>query len=297
MRRIVRESLGSAAVSLADLAGSHLTQRRSIRALSALSVILVLVSTQASSEVVDASPQNPRALLQLAFTNLYEVDTTATIELIIRNKSGQERRRNFESASKIIDGRMHSIGRLTHPGHLRGMTILQIEAENRSHDAFIYLPSSRSVRRVSTSQRGDSFFGTDVTYEDLERRSVADYEIVDLSIGRIDGEPAHVVRARPRLAQAYHEVVFWLAQSDQAILQAHYFKRGADKPYRTIAAPRASMQSSGGHTLPTRLIVENLARGTTTEVKYHDLVVNSEIDNRIFSVRTLEQRARIPGSR
>lgn len=267
-------------------------------ALGALAAALLSLSLQiALPDEVDASSENPNTLLQKAFTNLYEVDSTAKIELVIRNRSGQERRRDFEIASKIIDGRMHSIGRLTYPGHLRGMTILQIEAENRSHDSFIFLPSAQTVRRVSTSQRGDSFFGTDVTHEDLERRYAKDYDVVDLSEGVIDGEPTHVLRARPRLPQAYHEVVFWVAQSDQAILRAHYLKRGASEPYRTITAPRASMQKLNGHTLPTRLVVENFARGTTTEVNYHDLTVDSEIDDRIFSIRTLEQKAPIPGAR
>ncbi len=273
------------------------TPNMSSVALRTLSVILLFVPSQASPDEIDAIPEDSRRLLQRAFTNQYEVDSTAKIELVIRNRSGQERRRNFETASKIIGDRMHSIGRLTYPEHLRGMTILQIEAQDRSHDAFIYLPSSQSVRRVSTAQRGDSFFGTDVTYEDLERRYAKDYDIVDLSTGQIEGEPTRVVRARPRLPQSYHEVVFWLAQSDLAILQAHYFKRGAQEPYRTISAPRASMREMDGHTIPTRLVVENLARGTTTEVSYHDLAVNPEIDDRIFSVRTLEQKGRIPGAR
>lgn len=108
---------------------------------------------------------------------------------------------------------------------------------------------------------------------------------------------AHVVRARPRLPQAYHEVVFWLAQSDQVILQVHYFKRGAADPYRMISAPRASMQEADGHTLLTRLIVKNVARGTTTEVNFHDLTVNPEIDDRVFSIRTLQQKGPIPSAR
>ena len=83
----------------------------------------------------------------------------------------------------------------------------------------------------------------------------------------------------------------------EVILQVHYFKREAPTPYRTIEAPRASMLASGGHTLPTRLVVENVARGTITEVMYHDLAVDSEIDDRIFSIRTLEQQRPIPSSR
>jgi hypothetical protein len=280
-----------------QIVSPRLTAHPKTPVLVVLSLILPIISAHASQDVVDASLRSPASHLQQAFTNLYEVDSTATIELVIRNRSGQERRRNFESASKIIGGRMHSIGRLTYPGHLRGMTILQVEAKDRSHDAFIYLPSSKSVRRVSTSQRGDSFFGTDVTYEDLERRNADDYDVVKLDAGQIDSEPTYVVRARPILAQTYFEVVFWLAKSDHAILQVHYFKRGAPTPYRTIEAPRASMLASGGHTLPTRLVVENVARGTITEVMYHDLAVDSEIDDRIFSIRTLEQKRPIPSSR
>ena len=293
MVRIARQRVLSARLAR----HSHLGWRPGRVVLAALPVILLFVSAQAFSAEIDAAPENPKKLLQKAFTNQYDVDTTATIELVIRNRSGQERRRIFEAASKIIEERMHAIGRLTYPEHLRGMTILQIEALDRSHDAFIYLPSSQNVRRVSTAQRGDSFFGTDVTYEDLERRYAKDYEIIDLSPGRIGGEPTHVVRAHPQLRQTYHEVVFWLAQSDQVILQAHYFKRGAQEPYRTIVAPRSSMQKTNDHTLPTRLIVENLARGTTTEVTYRQLAINPEIDDRVFSVRTLEQKGPIPASR
>jgi hypothetical protein len=249
------------------------------------------------AEEVDLVPIDPAKLLQEAFTNQYEVDSTAKIELVIRNGAGNERKRMFEAASKIINDRMHSIGRLTYPEYLRGMTILQIEAPDRSHDAFVYLPSMQAVRRVSTAQRGDAFFGTDVTYEDLERRYSRDYDLVDISKGSVMGETAHVVRARPRLPQSYHEVAFWISESDHVILQAHYFKRDSEEPFRTVSAPRSGMTELNGHTLPTRLVVHNHSRGTTTEVTYHDLRVNPEIDNRVFSIRTLEQKGRIPGSR
>jgi hypothetical protein len=176
------------------------------------------------------------------------------------------------------------------------MTILQLETEQRRHDAFVYLPSMHSVRRVSTAQRGDSFFGTDVTYEDLERRHPQDYQATRVWRERVDGEASFVVAALPRRPRSYAELHFWIAASDKAILQVHFFKRGSPEPFRTISAPRGSMLVSGGHTLPTRIRVENHARGTTTEVRYHDLQVNPKIDRRAFSVHTLERGGRIPGA-
>lgn len=266
--------------------------------IAALVSLLVAVPARGAGDATSSAGEEdgPEALLREAFENQYELDHTAEIELIMRSRSGQEQRRSFEAAAKRIGGRLHSIGRLTHPEHLRGMTILQIEAPDRGHDAFVYLPSMRSVRRVSTAQRGDAFFGTDVSYEDLERRHARDYRVVGFRPERLGEERVQVLVAQPVRARAYHEAHFFIATSDRAMLRADFFKRGATRPYRVIQAPRAFMKVAAGHTLPTRLVVENRARGTRTEVSYHRLRVDPEIDDRVFSIQTLERRGRIPGA-
>ncbi len=238
----------------------------------------------------DAQPLSPEEILRQAFDNQYEVDTTSEIELVMHNRGGQKRTRRLEAAQKIIDDRVHSIGRLVYPEYLRDMAILQIEGSDRSHDAFVYLPSLGKSRRVSTHQRGDALFGTDVTYEDLERRSLEDYRIIGFGTGEWLGEPVYRIAARPVHATSYAEVVFFIAKSDAAILRADYYKRQAETPYRTLRVERSSMVTLDGHTLATRVTIENRTRGTRTEVTFGDLRVNPEIDDRLFSVRTLDQR-------
>jgi hypothetical protein len=241
----------------------------------------------------DASAPAAEAILEAAFANRYEVDLTSNIDLVMRNRMGQELRRRFRAASKRIDGRVHSVGRLVWPEYLRGMTILTIEAENRSHDSFLYLPSLGKVRRVTTAQRHDSFLGSDVTYEDLERRRVADYELAAPETGEWDGERVYVIRGTSRRDFDYSHLVFFVARSDGAILETQYFKRGQDAPYRVIRAPREAMLESDGHVLPTQLDVENRARGTTTQVLFRDLEINPPIDDHLFSVSTLEQQRKL----
>jgi len=241
-----------------------------------------------------AAPPSAEAILAAAFANRYEVDLTANIDVVMRNRMGQELRRRFRAASKVIDGRVHSVGRLVWPEYLRGMTILTIEAENRSHDSFLYLPSLGKVRRVTTAQRHDSFLGSDVTYEDLERRRVADYELAGPEMREWDGEPVYVIRGTSRRDFDYSHLVFFVARSDGSILETQYFKLGQEEPYRVIRAPRAAMVESDGHVLPTQLDVENRARGTTTQVLFRDLEINPPIDDHLFSVSTLEQQRKLP---
>jgi hypothetical protein len=169
-----------------------------------------------------------------------------------------------------------------------------IEAEDRSHDAFLYLPSMAMVRRVSTAQRGDAFFGTDVTYEDLERQRAEDFELGAIQAGKRAGEPVHLIDARPRRRYNYERVRFALATSDLSILETEYFKRNAKEPYRVIRAPRETMVSQDGHVLPTRILVESRDRGTTTEVLLSNLRINPDIDARLFSVKTLQSQRPLP---
>ncbi len=237
----------------------------------------------------DAVAPDARSILAGAFANRYEVNLTSRIELVIRNGLGEERRRVFHAAYKVIDGRVHSIGRLVWPHYLRGMTILTIEAPNRSHDAFVFLPSLGRVRRISTAQRGDSFFGSDLTYEDLERLRVEDYEVSGMEAARWRGELVFEISARSLKDFRHVRVVFVVARSDSAILETRYFKRGQDTPYRLISSPRGQMIAEDGHVLPTQLTVYNRIRGTSTVVTFGDLRVNPEIDDRLFTVTMLER--------
>ena len=261
-----------------------------------LGLLLVPGSGRADSQdaELDAVPASPRQVLQAAFDNLYEVNTISRLDLVIRDRSGQERLRTFHTVNKIIDDRLHSIGRLIAPEYLRGMTVMVIEAGGQRHDAFVYLPSLGRVRRVTTAQRGDAFLGSDLTYEDFERQYVEDYELGFVAPETIGDEPCHVIRGHPLRRFNYEHVDFLVARSDSAILESRYYKRGAEVPYRVIASSRASMTNGHGHVLPRRIEVRNLVRGTTTEVVIHEIAINPEIDDRIFSAVTLEQKGDLP---
>lgn len=264
---------------------------RRLRSGVALLLLVPPASAPAFAEPAgDARPTSSREVLDRAFEQRYEVDLTSIIDLVVRDTLGQERRRRFRAMSKVIDDRVHSIGRLVEPDYLRGMTILTIEAKDRSHDAFLYLPSLGRVRRVSTAQRGDSFFGTDVTYEDLERRRAADYTLEPLEATIFAGEPAWRIDARPLRRFDYDRVCFTIARADAAMLQVQYYKRGADEPYRIVVAPRAGMVAEHGHIVPTRMSVTNLSRGTTTEVSITSLHIDPEIEDHAFSLQALESQ-------
>ena len=262
--------------------------------IAALSALVLAPGIATPEPAADAVPPSAGEILDRAFEQRYEVDLTSVIDLVMRDESGHERRRRFHAMSKMIGDRLHSIGRLTEPEYLRGMTVLTIEAKDRGHDAFLYLPSLDRVRRVSTAQRGDAFFGTDVTYEDLERQRAEEYDLLPLRSEPYAGEQVWIVEGRPLRRYNYARARFTIAQVDLAILEVQYFKRGVADPFRVIRAPRATMVTQDGHAVPTRLSVTNTASKTTTEVVISELKINPEIDDRAFSLQALESQRPLP---
>jgi hypothetical protein len=235
-------------------------------------------------------------VLHAAFANLYGYDMTAELNLILRNRRGEESTRKAEIARKRIDGRVYSIGRFTEPDWMRGTSSLVIENADRSDDHFLFLPALDRVRRISSVQRSDAFLGTDLSYEDLERRRAEDYSITAIHQKTVGSEDFWVVFATPTDDGNYASVEFTIAKRDHLLMKTDFFKRSAEIPFKTIEVPsRSSVISHDGHVIPKELIVSNRQRGSVTEVRFEKLRVNPELSDSLFTSAALESGRAVPG--
>jgi len=264
------------------------------RARLALALGLALACGVAARATAQDAAPSWESVLRAAFENRYVLDANAHVELVMHGGSGETQRREVHYITKVIKERLHSIARLTAPEYLRGMTILIIEQRDRGHDAFAFLPALGKARRVTTAQKGDAFFGSDLTYEDLERKRVDDFERGELAVAELEGEPIYRIGAALAQTGSYARVEFDIAQSDAAIFAARYYKRGEERPYRMLEAARSAMVEQGGHVLPARMLVTDLLHGSSTEVLFKDLRIDASIPDRIFTVATLEQQRKLP---
>jgi hypothetical protein len=267
---------------------------------SLLAVSSAIVLASATAEEKESPQPSSASVLTAAFANRYDVDAVSRVELVVRKgsvageESGDETRRTVHYITKLIDQRLHSIARLTAPEYLRGMTILTIEQRSRGNDAFVFLPSLGKTRRVSAAQKDDAFFGSDLTFDDLERKRLDQYELGELEIAEGRGEAIYRIGAKLLRKGTYSRVEFDVARSDHAILAERYYKRGEESAYLVIEARRPSMIEQDAHVLPTRLLVTDLLRGGTTLVRIEGLRVNAAISDRIFTVATLDQERKLP---
>lgn len=242
-----------------------------------------------------AEPTAPEGIeiLQKAFDSRFNFDIVQVVELYARSEMG-ELHRVLQLATKRIDGGLHGLAYFTAPAELRGTRMLMIEQFDRNDDFFLYTPTQGRVRRVSSAQRADAFMGTDLSYEDFERRYVADYDVSIIGEATIQGEAGYAIRCKPKYESGHSHAVYFVAKSDHAILEVRYFRKGRDEPIKVQRVPRDKMVSIGNHIVPTQLWVENRLRNTETEVRFSQIRIDPELKNSLFSRSALEIGRRIP---
>jgi hypothetical protein len=127
-----------------------------------------------------------------------------------------------------------SLVRFLSPAEIRGVAALVHERPRATDDSWLYLPSSRRVRRISGANRTASFQGTEFTYEDLSSLIIDKYRwkhLKDTSV-RSDGKSARafVLEARPTYADTgYSRLQVYVNQQNWRVERIEFFDKGKRK--------------------------------------------------------------------
>ena len=65
--------------------------------------------------------------------------------------------------------------RFTYPNDIRNTAFLVWEHPGADDERFLYLPALGRVRRIAGQEKGESFVGSDLSYEDIGGRDLTDY--------------------------------------------------------------------------------------------------------------------------
>lgn len=239
-----------------------------------------------------ADPTPVERQLESALRKRAALDTLRRYTLTLKSRLGSDLRRRVSILSKSYGDRVYVLGAFFHPRDLRGTAFLGIDRPNGT-DRFIYFPAFRIVRRVGAQQKSDSWFGTDLSLEDIEYRPVRDFELLESEAGRLAGEPVRLIDVRPRYGSSYERIRFHVAMADDTILRTEYFSAGRADPSKVVSAEREGMVTSGAMTVPAKVTCRNLESGSWTEVALDAVDFSPEFGREFFSTRTLEMWSKL----
>jgi hypothetical protein len=265
--------------------------QRQIALLAASLGLLSLAAWAPSGRADEAVAVDPKDLLARAFANLYADDYIQTLELSSESTTRSGSMRPLSRTLQILRKQSARPGkalvRFLEPQDVRRTSILILENENASDDLWVYLPALRMTRRISSSQRADSFFGTDLSYEDVEPKHADDYDVT-LGEAAEDAEGCIVldIRAREGIESTYERMLSCIEPERALILWTDFYRKGTR--IKRLRMDPGSVRAIGERFIPHLITMETLRTRSQTRVRTLSYELVGELPEKLFSTWNLE---------
>lgn len=218
-----------------------------------------------------------------------------TSSLVSGDRGGAEQQsrlrmtwKNFRENDEPTRGVLSkTLVKYTHPFDLRFSGYLIVNNHQRHNDQFVYLNSSRRIRRVNL--RGEAVFGTDFTFEDVVPREVEDSTYRRLPDEAIDGIPCFVVEVTPldHADSDYSRFVVYVEQKHYVPLRTRYWD-DREIEVKELTADPASLREFDGVWVPMSTTMRNLQLDTYTSLHIEELEPDPKLRATDFDLRRLE---------
>lgn len=212
----------------------------------------------------------------------------------LKDKSGKTREQVIRVYRKYYDDEKRTVIFYLEPANVKdtGFLTFDYPAIDKEDDQWLYLPAMRKVRRISASNKGDYFLGTDLTYDDLKRDSkVSAHEYNWTLKGKetVAGKECHVVEGIPKNDQiadelGYSKGVIYIDPGSNVILRYDYWDVNGN-PLKRIE--NKDIEQIDGIWTTGRIEVTNHKTGHSTVLDFTSTSYTEPIDDALFSDRAL----------
>ncbi len=250
--------------------------------------IALFAAALASAALYAAEPSASDIMLAV-YERPQGKDTSGILTMTLVDSKGKERVRSIKQISGSYASGDKKLMVFQSPADVRGTSFMNwsYNETGKSDDQWIYLPALKRVKRISSEGRGDSFMGSDFTYDDLGARHPSEdsHSLVGTEV--LDGEECWVVESVPKDPKdLYSRTVTWVSKGKTIGLKRDYYdKRGA--LLKTLRIIR--IESISGVWVITRTEMRNVQRNTATRIALSDVVVDAGISEDAFSERAMSR--------
>lgn len=216
-------------------------------------------------------------------------DERAMLEMVLRNRQGQESRRTLEIAKLETDGDGdRSLTVFDTPRDVAGTALLTYSHALAPDEQWLYLPALKRVKRIASANKSGPFVGSEFAYEDLGSNEVEKYEYRWLRDEELDGRACFVVEQRPRYPHSgYTRRVVWLDRAIYQPVKVEFHDR-KDALLKTLSVA-GYVEHLGQYWRPTSMAMLNHQTGKSTTLAWREYRFRTGASARDFDRNALKR--------
>jgi len=155
------------------------------------------------------------------------MDFTADMHMILRNEQGQESVREVKMKSLEVetDGDK-SLTVFNKPKDIKGTAFLNYSHSVGADDQWLYLPSLKRVKRISSRNKSGPFMGSEFSFEDLSSFEIEKYTYNYLGDELVAGVDSFKVEQYPTDENSgYSKRIVWVDKEEYRIVKVEFYDR------------------------------------------------------------------------
>lgn len=212
------------------------------------------------------------------------------------SKTGDQRVRETSGLTKLQSNGVDNmrVTRFTSPADISGTVTLLIEHSDRDDDIWIYLPAVKKVRRLVSSNKKDSFVGTDFSYGDVIGHKVEDWNHRLLREELVDQQPCWVIESLPKRPEVqndsgYSKRIDWIRKDNFVSVKGESYDT-AGQLLKIFTAENLRLVEPGKQRWQPMIIESaNTQTGHKTVLHIAKFEVDQKVPDHYFTTRYIER--------
>jgi predicted RND superfamily exporter protein len=273
-------------------AKSSTTTASTAAAVAVLGIAVLLAGAPAPAHAL-----TPVEIMEKNFLSTKYQDSISQTTMTLTNKEGKQRVRKTFGTSKLEGNGIDNMRmtRFLEPADVKGTVSLLIEHSDKDDDIWIYLPSTKKVRRLISSNKKDSFVGTDFSYGDVIGHKPKEWNHTLTKEEEFDGKPCFVIESTPKTPNiktdsGYSKRVSWIQKDTFVTLKAVFYDESGELlkelHYSNIKVADPAKQRYQ----PYLLEAKNFQTEHSTQIRIDESKANTGVKDDFFTTRYMEQQ-------
>ena len=221
----------------------------------------------------------------------------ALVTMTIASDKGAPRERKISLATKLFEGGKveKRIYRFLEPADVKGTGVLVYDYEAQADDVWIYLPALRKTRRIVSSQRSQSFLGSEFSYGDLNVPALDDYSYALGAEENFGGESCFQVDVTPKdksvaESEGYSKKTYWVSKDKFVIRRGLYYDLGGKLLKELLCDDVQLLDPKNQRYRPKRMEMKNVQNGRRSTFVTEKVAFAPDTKDDYFTTRYLEQQ-------
>lgn len=214
------------------------------------------------------------------------------LKMVLTNKHGQESMRDMSTNTlELTEDGDKSLIVFNSPRDVKGTATLTYTHKEGSDDQWLYLPSIKRVKRISSDNKSGPFMGSEFAYEDLSSQEVEKYTYKFVKNDQFNGVDTYLVERDPVDPKSgYTRQLVWYNASNYRLEKVEFYDR-KNELLKTLTYSNYKLYLDK-HWRAAEFLMVNHQTGKKTTLKFEDYAFKTGLTADNFSQNSLIRAGR-----